>query len=87
MNKPAVTRRGVYKNLEESPYGYPTPYGDFFKFSSAKKLEIYRRDIVKEVDRLERLLERHEMGGFLPEEIIQLLFRSVYRAFYRKVEG
>lgn len=87
MSEPIKTARGVYLDLTKSPYEYNTPYGDLFKFSSAKKLEIYRRDIVKELSRLEKILERNEMSGFLPDEIIQLLTRAVYRAFYRKIEG
>ena len=87
MSEPIKTARGVYLDLTKSPYEYNTPYGDLFKFSSAKKLEIYRRDIVKELGRLEKILERNEMSGFLPDEIIQLLTRAVYRAFYRKIEG
>ncbi|MBO5870270.1 MAG: hypothetical protein J6Q89_05915 [Clostridia bacterium] len=39
------SRRGVYYDLTESPYEYNSPYGDLFKFSSEKKLEIYTRDI------------------------------------------
>lgn len=87
MSEPIKTARGVYLDLTKSPYEYQTPYGDLFKFSSAKKLEIYTRDIVKEIARLEKLVERHGMGDFLPDEIIQLLTRAVYRAFYRKTEG
>ena len=87
MSEPIKTARGVYLDLTKSPYEYNTPYGDLFKFSSAKKLEIYRRDIVKELSRVEKMLERNEMSGFLPDEIIQLLTRAVYRAFYRKIEG
>lgn len=83
----AVSARGVYYDLSLSPYVYRTAYGDIFKFSSQKKLDIYTRDISKELSRLYKLLERNEMRGFLPEEVIQLLVRNVYRSFYKKVEG
>ena len=86
-NDIAVSRYGVYYDLTKSPYGYETPYGDLFKFSSPKKLEIYTRDIPKELERLEKLIARHELGDFIPDEIVQLLRRSVYQSFYRKVEG
>ena len=86
MPEPIKTARGVYLDLTKSPYEYTTPLGDTFKFSSAKKLEIYTREISKELARLEKILERHDMGNFLPEEIVQLLTRAVYRAFYRKIE-
>lgn len=82
-----VTRRGVYKDLTMSPYEYESPYGDIFKFSSQKKLEIYARDVVKEVQRLDKLLERNCLGELLASEIIQLLYRAVFRSFYRKIEG
>lgn len=87
MGKPVKSARGVYYDLTVSPYEYHTPYGDIFKFSSQKKLEIYTRDIEKEVDRMTKALERHGMGDFLPDEIIQLLYRAVFRCFYRKIEG
>lgn len=86
MSDVPVTRRGVYKDLSLSPYEYKSPYGDIFKFSSAKRLEMYRRDIPKELEKLEKLLARNDMQNWLPDEIIQLLTNVVYRSFYRKVE-
>lgn len=87
MSDKIKSKRGVYYDLTKSPYGYETPYGDLFRFSSQKKLEIYTRDIIKEIIRLDRLLERNDLLDFLPEEIVQLMYRSVYHAFYRKIEG
>ena len=81
------SRRGVYYDLSISPYEYKSPYGDIFKFSSKKKQEIYCRDIVKEINRLECLIDRNDLKDFLPEEIQHLLKRTVYQSFYRKVEG
>ena len=62
-------------------------YGDVFKFRSKKKLEIYTRDIPKEIDRLNSIIERNTLSDFLPDDIIRLLRRTVYRSFYRKIEG
>ena len=87
MSDVIKSRRGVYYDLTKSPYEYNTPYGDSFKFSSKKKLEIYTRDIVKEIARVETLIERHDLQGFIPEEIVQLLIKAVYTAFYHKIEG
>lgn len=87
MAEPVKSRRGVYYDLSKSPYEYKTPYGDLFKFSSAKKLEIYTRDIPKEIDRIWKALDRNGLQDYLPSEIILLLMRSTYRAFYRKIEG
>lgn len=82
-----ISRRGVYYDLNVSPYEYETPYGDIFKFRSQKKLDIYTRDIPKELERLDKLIERFELTSFIPEEINALLKRAVYESFYRKIEG
>ena len=87
MSKPIKSRRGVYYDLSKSPYEYTSPYGDLFKFSSQKKLEIYTRDISKELERVDKLIERHDLTDFIPEEITQLIYRGVYRSFYRTIEG
>ena len=81
------SRRGVYYDLNESPYEFTTPYGDSFKFRSKKKLEIYTRDVPKELTRLEGIIDRHDLRSFIPDEIVHLLRRSVYQAFYEKIEG
>lgn len=80
------SRRGVYYDLTESPYEFNSPYGDLFKFSSEKKLEIYRRDIVKELKRVNDLFDRHDLKDYVPDEIIDLVRRAVYRSFYKRVE-
>lgn len=80
------SRRGVYYDLTESPYEFTSPYGDLFKFSSEKKLEIYSRDIVKELKRVDDLFARHDLNGFVPDEIIELVKRAMYRSFYKRVE-
>lgn len=82
-----ISRRGVYYDLTVSPYEYNTPYGELFKFSSAKKLEIYSRDVMKEIDRLHKLIDRNGMRELVPDELVQFLIRCVYKAFYRKIEG
>jgi hypothetical protein len=80
------SRRGVYYDLDVSPYEYTSPYGDIFKFSSAKKLEIYARDIEKEMKRFDAFFARNGLRNIIPEEIIDLVKRKVYRAFYSSVE-
>lgn len=85
--QPKVSRRGVYYDLNLSPYEYTTPYGDVFKFSSQKKLDIYTRDIVKEIERTERMFERNGLQDHLPDEIIKLVLRAVYLSFYCYIEG
>lgn len=85
MKEGVVSRYGVYRDLNQSPYRYESPYGDLFKFPSQKKLEIYTREIQTEVDRMKKALDRLQVADYLPEEIVELLFRSTYKALYRKV--
>lgn len=82
-----VSRYGVYYDLSKSPYEFTTPYGDLFKFSSRKKLEMYTRDIPKETERLSKMIARHDLVEFIPPEIKHLLYRAVYTSFYHKIEG
>ena len=84
--QPVKSRRGVFYDLTASPYEYKTPYGDVFKFSSAKKLEIYTRDVELELRRVRNVLMRNNLCEFIPVEIKQLIFRCVYRSFYHVVE-
>lgn len=86
MTKPRVSRRGVYYDLKLSPYEYTTPYGDCFKFSSKKRLEIYTRDVLKEICRMEKQLTRYGLDKLLPDEILNLIYRAVYKSFYRHIE-
>lgn len=87
MSKDKVSRRGVYRDLSKSPYVYESPYGDLFKFPSQKKLDIYTRDIDKELERLQKTIDRLHLGELVPKEIITLLYRSTFKALYRKVVG
>jgi hypothetical protein len=87
MTDEKISRRGVYYDLNLSPYEYKSPYGDLFKFRSAKKLEVYARDVKTEIARVEKVLKRNKLGSFLPSEIVNLIYKNVYRSFYRKIEG
>lgn len=82
-----ISRRGVYYDLTRSPYEYKSPYGDLFKFSSAKKLEIYSRDVIKEVSRFQNLTERHNLKRYIDHYSYETIERGIYKAFYRKIEG
>lgn len=87
MDKPIKSRRGVYYDLSASPYEFKSPYGDCFKFSSPKKLEIYTRDVGNEIERINKALARNKLDKLLPVEIIKLIERNVYKAFHGKIEG
>lgn len=80
------SRRGVYYDLTISPYEYRNPYGDIFKFGSQKRLDIYSRDVKGELIRFNNLIARHNLAGFLPDEIIILIYRAIYIAFYKAIE-
>lgn len=86
MSDARISRRGVYYDLSLSPYEFKSPYGDLFKFSSAKKYEIYTRDVHKEIKRVDDVLARNGVGKYIPDEIKDLVKRAVYRAFYEKIE-
>ena len=85
MSDTPVSRYGVYRDLNLSPYVYESPYGDSFKFPSQKKLEIYQRDITKEIERVSKAVSRLDLDDFVPVEIIHLLYRATYKALYRKI--
>lgn len=85
MKDTPVSRYGVYRDLSLSPYEYETPYGDSFKFPSQKKLEVYARDVPKELERITKTIDRLGLWELIPCEIIILLYRATYKAFYRKV--
>lgn len=87
MAEPIKSRRGVYYDLDKSPYEFTNSYGDLFKFSSQKKLDMYRRDIPKEIERVGKLIARNDLDDFIPVEIVHLIYRETYKAFYRKIEG
>lgn len=80
-----VSRYGVYRDLTVSPYEYHTPYGEILKFPSEKKLEMFTRDIQSELIRTEKFVDRLQLGDILPKEIVTLLYRSTYKALYRKI--
>lgn len=57
-----ISARGVYYDLEKSPYIYEDKLGNTFKFSSEKKLEMFEnrvnakeKDFENEKERLKKL--------------------------------
>ena len=50
-----ISARGVYYNLDKSPWEYTDELGNIFKFSSQKKLDIFCRK-VKEKQMLEGII-------------------------------
>lgn len=82
-HEPVKSARGVYYDLTKSPYEYLTPYGDLFKFSSQKKVDIFTREADKEITRLMKLLDRHQLQNYIPTEQLQWMYRMVYHAIYQ----
>lgn len=83
--EPKKSRRGYYYDLNESPHGFKSPYGDFFKFPSAKQLEIYSRNVAKEIERIDKAFDRAGCRPFLHSNTINAVYRSVYRSFYKRM--
>lgn len=81
-----ISRRGVYYDLTISPYEFQTPYGEIFKFSSQKKLDMFTRDIGKEIKRLHDVLNRNNLSIYVPDSTVELLTKAVYRSLYSKFQ-
>ena len=88
MTKPGVSRRGIYYNLEISPYSFTTPCGDIFKFSSPKKLEIYVRRLNELNRKIVKLVNEHEgiLGSYWRENTLIGLEEGIYIYVYNEVE-
>ena len=87
MTKDVKSRYGVYRDLSLSPYEFENPYGDIFKFRSQKKLDIYTREIPKEIDRVSKTVGRLSLDKYVSKEIILMLYRYTYQALYDRIEG
>lgn len=81
-----VSRRGVYYDLSISPYTFKTLYGDILRFRSAKKLEIFEREIEKELKRFNDLMDRHDMQHFIPRSVKLSIIMRIHNSLYERVE-
>lgn len=87
MKDTRISERGVYYDLSISPYVYRSPYGDIFKFSSRKKLEVYTRKIEEEKERLESLLFKFkDLNDSWKTGTRDLYHKNMYERIYNKVE-
>jgi hypothetical protein len=86
---PIKSQRGVYYDLKYSPYEYETSYGEIFKFSSAKKLEIYTRELPKRIDTVTKNINKiHLLTDYLivhPEEQSKI-YAKIEKKLYKEVE-
>lgn len=81
--EPKKSRRGYYYDLSVSPYEYKSPYGDLFKFPSQKQLEVYSRNVIAEIEKVDKVIDRVGFRSFLHTNTIAAIYRAVYRAVYK----
>lgn len=86
MDDVKISRRGVYYDLNVSPWEFKSPYGDIFKFRSENKLNVYRRNVPERIDRLHRFIAKNDLADFMTDALIREMETAVYRSFYRYVE-
>lgn len=86
MSDIEISRRGVYYDLEKSPYEYRTPYGDSFKFSSEKKLQMYTRQITAEMSRIHKVFDKHKLLNYLSDSAHEAIISAIYRSYYDSFE-
>lgn len=85
--QPDVSARGYYYNLAVSPYGYKSPYGDIYKLPSSKKLEMMEREAEKALERVDKLLDKNDLWGFLPYEIVILIKKKAIESVHMRLVG
>lgn len=82
----SISRRGVYYDLSLSPHVHTSACGDVFKFSSAKKLEIFERELPKELEKLDKIIERNTLQDWIPTEFVAYFKRQITTALYKRIE-
>jgi hypothetical protein len=85
MKYPVKSSRGVYYDLSVSPYEFKGLYGDIFKFSSSKKLEIYTREHAKRLEQLKRCNEKINQLTGRNIKIHELEYRDLEKILYEEV--
>lgn len=80
--KPVVSVKGYYYDLEKSPYVWESPYGDSFKLPSKKRLQMMEKRVPIALHRLEKLLVAHNLKDIMPEELKVLVAKYVIRAVH-----
>lgn len=80
-----VSVKGYYYNLDISPYGYTSPYGDFFHLPSIKRVEMMEKRVPVALRRLDKLLDAHDLRKVLPPDMPQMLARFVIKAVYEEI--
>lgn len=86
--KTYVSARGVYYNLEHSPYRYIAPTGECFVFSSNKKMEIYTRVVTEMKQKIEKVVQKFstQLGADWSLITRQTMMLKIYRFVYNDME-
>lgn len=84
-DRPDVSVKGYYYNLDISPYVWTSPYGDLFHLPSAKKLEMMEKRVPAALRRLDKFLDAHELRVILPQGLDVVLAQLVIRAVYEEL--
>ena len=85
--RPDVSAKGFYYNLSKSPYAWVSPYGDYFKLPSAKRVEMMDKRAREALGRLEKLLESYELKTVLPNDLALQLGKYIVQAVYEGIVG
>ena len=85
--KPYVSARGVYYELEHSPYRYTSPSGECFVFSSQKKLDIYTRELNELKEKINKVIEKYKpvLGDDWAEIARSHTMLKVYKYVYNNM--
>ena len=80
--RPDVSVKGYYYNLDKSPYVWFSPYGDSFKLPSKKRLEMMEKRVPVALHRWEKLMETHDLKEVLPPDLERLIAKYIIQAVY-----
>ena len=85
--RPDVSAKGYYYNLDKSPYVWVSPYGDYFKLPSAKRVEMMDKRSRDALSRLEKLLDSYDLKNVLPDDLALKLGKYIVQAVYEGIVG
>lgn len=85
--RPDVSVKGYYYNLDKSPHVWKSPCGDTFRLPSAKRLELMDKRSQEALRKLDKLIDAHNLREHMPAEIYQLLQRYMIQSVYEGIVG
>lgn len=84
-DRPDVSVKGYYYNLDKSPYVWKSPYGDSFKLPSKKRVELMDKRVYNALTRYEKLLAAHNLESVLPDDLQRLVGRYIVQSVYEEI--